>query len=37
VADLIGDVDPIRAQRDGVDLSGLRAVTFGFGPCDPPH
>lgn len=32
VADLIGDVDPIRAQRDGVDLGDLRAVTFGIVP-----
>jgi magnesium chelatase subunit I len=32
VADLSGDVDPIRAQRDGVDLGDLRAVTFGIVP-----
>ncbi len=32
VADLIGDVDPIRAQRDGVDLGDMRAVTFGIVP-----
>ncbi|MBA3684673.1 MAG: magnesium chelatase [Planctomycetes bacterium] len=32
VADLIGDVDPIRAQREGYDLGDLRAVTFGIVP-----
>jgi magnesium chelatase subunit I len=32
VADLIGDVDPIRAQREGHDLGDLRAVTFGIVP-----
>ncbi len=32
VADLIGDVDPIRAQRAGYDLGDLRAVTFGIVP-----
>ena len=32
VADLIGDIDPIRAQREGYDLGDLRAVTFGIVP-----
>ncbi len=32
VADLIGDVDPIRASREGYDLGDLRAVTFGIIP-----
>ncbi len=32
VADLIGDVDPIRASREGYDLGDLRAVTFGIVP-----
>ena len=32
VADLIGDVDPIRAHREGYDLGDLRAVTFGIVP-----
>jgi magnesium chelatase subunit I len=32
VADLIGDIDPIRAQREGYDLGDLRAVTFGIAP-----
>lgn len=32
VADLIGDVDPIRASRQGYDLGDLRAVTFGIVP-----
>lgn len=32
VADLIGDIDPIRAQREGFDLGDLRAVTFGIVP-----
>ena len=32
VADLIGDVDPIRATREGHDLGDLRAVTFGIVP-----
>ena len=32
VADLIGDIDPIRAHREGYDLGDLRAVTFGIVP-----
>jgi magnesium chelatase subunit I len=32
VADLIGDIDPIRASREGYDLGDLRAVTFGIVP-----
>lgn len=32
VADLIGDIDPIRAHREGYDLGDLRAVTFGIIP-----
>jgi len=32
VADLIGDIDPIRASREGFDLGDLRAVTFGIVP-----
>jgi magnesium chelatase subunit I len=32
VADLIGDIDPIRANREGYDLGDLRAVTFGIVP-----
>ena len=32
VSDLIGDIDPIRAQREGFDLGDLRAVTFGIVP-----
>ncbi len=32
VADLIGDLDPIRAHREGLDLGDLRAVTFGIIP-----
>ena len=32
VADLVGDVDPIRANRLGYDLGDLRAVTFGIIP-----
>jgi len=32
VADLIGDVDPVRASREGYDLGDLRAVTFGIVP-----
>ncbi len=32
VADLIGDIDPIRAHREGFDLGDLRAVTFGIVP-----
>ncbi|MFW5845175.1 MAG: magnesium chelatase, partial [Planctomycetota bacterium] len=32
VADLVGDIDPIRAQREGYDLGDLRAVTFGIVP-----
>ncbi len=32
VADLIGDIDPIRAHREGYDLGDLRSVTFGIVP-----
>lgn len=32
VADLIGDIDPIRASREGYDLGDLRSVTFGIVP-----
>ena len=32
VADLIGDIDPIRANREGWDLGDLRSVTFGIVP-----
>lgn len=32
VADLIGDIDPVRASREGYDLGDLRAVTFGIVP-----
>jgi magnesium chelatase subunit I len=32
VADLIGDIDPIRASREGFDLGDLRSVTFGIVP-----
>ena len=32
VSDLIGDIDPIRAQREGFDLGDLRSVTFGIVP-----